>query len=73
MTSKVLFSAIGAFLLPIIASAERSEISVRVSNGQYVVISAIDADADAYGFYDTNYNSSGWGYLNVNMQVNYLI
>ena len=67
----MLFIAIGALLLPALVSAERSDISVRFSSDQYTVTTYIDTDADAYGFYDTNYNSSGWGYLDAHMQVYY--
>jgi hypothetical protein len=72
MSSKTLLRA-SALLAGAVFSAEssRQEISVTrdAVTGTYVVQDSIVSSADAYGFFESNYNSSGWGYLDAHMRV----
>jgi hypothetical protein len=62
----VLFSTLLNFCL-----AQKVEISINFNSDtqKYDVINKISDSADAFGFYHKNYNSSGWNFLDNNMQT----
>jgi hypothetical protein len=61
--------ALGASAAAAATTQTQTDISVTYDGAKFIVTNSIDKAADSYGYYDTNYNSSGWGYLDAHMQT----
>jgi hypothetical protein len=53
------------------AGSAKRQLSVTydAASDKYKVQKGIAPDADAFGHYYTDFNASGWGYLDAHMQV----